>query len=145
MPKQNRPLVRDGRLQQKKKRTDRSYLRSSPAAPAPVPGTPAASEEGALDPAEEASRDAVATAPAETAPVAAPREAPAPALRPSAPSRLPTSVRAIQQQGVRRRREFDVHELAVRDTQYAIHELRRIAILATMVIITLVVLGLLLR
>ena len=69
--------------------------------------------------------------------------APSPA-RP-APSRVPTSVRAIQQQGVRKRREFDVQSLAVRDTQYAIHELRRIAILATMVVVTLIVLGIVLR
>ena len=71
--------------------------------------------------------------------------------RPAAPSpvrpasRVPTSVRAIQQQGVRKRREFDVQSLAVRDTQYAIHELRRIAILATMVVVTLIVLGIVLR
>jgi hypothetical protein len=60
-------------------------------------------------------------------------------------NRLPTAVRAIQQQGVRKRREFDVGALAVRDTQYAYHELRRIAILSTMVIITLVVLWIVLR
>ena len=69
--------------------------------------------------------------------------APAPA-RP-APTRVPTSVRAMQQQGVRKRREFDVQSLAVRDTQYAIHELRRIAILAAMIVVTLIVLGFVLR
>ncbi|HXK33470.1 MAG TPA: hypothetical protein VNM91_05585, partial [Dehalococcoidia bacterium] len=29
MPRQNRPVVRDGRLQPKRKRTDRSYLRTA--------------------------------------------------------------------------------------------------------------------
>jgi hypothetical protein len=58
---------------------------------------------------------------------------------------LPTNVRAIQQQGVRRRREVDLHALAVADTRYALHELRRIAILTTMVVVTLIVLGIVLR
>jgi hypothetical protein len=35
--------------------------------------------------------------------------------------------------------------MAVRDTRYAMHELRRIAILATLVIITLIVLAIVLR
>jgi hypothetical protein len=86
----------------------------------------------------------------EAAPVGLPPVAaaqPAAAIAPTrAPStRLPTAVRAIQQQGVRKRREFDIEALAVRDTQYAIHELRRIAVLATMVIITLIVLWVVLR
>ncbi len=59
--------------------------------------------------------------------------------------RLPTTVRAIQQQGVRKRREFDVQALALRDSSYALHELRRIFILASMVVITLVVLWFVLR
>jgi hypothetical protein len=46
---------------------------------------------------------------------------------------------------VRRRREVDLHALAVADTKYAFHELRRIAILAVMVVATLVVLGIVLR
>ena len=51
----------------------------------------------------------------------------------------------MQQQGVRKRREVDVQSLAVRDTQYAMHELRRIAILAAMIVVTLIVLGFVLR
>ena len=46
---------------------------------------------------------------------------------------------------MRRRRELDVHALAERDTRYAMHELRRILILATMVVVTLVVLAIVLR
>jgi hypothetical protein len=73
-------------------------------------------------------------------------DAPAVAAATSAiPGRLPSNVRAIQHQGVRRRRELDLHALAVADTKYAIHELRRIAVLAAMVVVTLVVLGIVLR
>ena len=61
------------------------------------------------------------------------------------PARLPQSVRAMQQQGVRKRRELDLDALARSDTQYAMHELRRIAILATAVIVTLIVLSIVLR
>jgi hypothetical protein len=81
-------------------------------------------------------------------PVAAfsPPAAEAPAPAPARTSgKLPTAIRAIQQQGVRKRRDVDVQALAVRDTKYALHELRRIAILATMVVVTLVVLGIVLR
>ncbi len=155
MPKQNRPLVRDGRLQVKKKRTDRRYLR------------PDASTAEMAVAEEEVVEDEVATGASvggealpgasmrDTAPIdphrafAPPQPAPPPAPAPTAAAgsttRLPTAVRAIQQQGVRRRREVDVHALAVRDTQYAFHELRRIAVLATMVIITLVLLWVFLR
>jgi len=131
LPKQNRPFVRDGRLQAKKKRTDRSYLRPA-AAPAPPPA-----EE--LEVAEEESAEApepmpvAATAPAHTA------------ARPRPAGRVPAAVRAIQQQGVRKRGELDLHELAVADTRYAIHELRRIAIFAALVITTIVVLAIVLR
>ena len=121
MPKQNRPLVRDGRIQTKK-RTDRSYLR---------PGAePAANPDGSADPAGEPDEvaEVIATA-AESVP----------------PSRLPSAVRAMQQQGVRKRRELDLHALALSDTRYALHELRRIAVLATMVVVTLIVLGIVLR
>ena len=160
MPKQNRPLVRDGRLQAKKKRTDRSYLRPGPPERAAQTDEPSAPPEevGAapVAPVVEANA-AETTAPAE--PVTPPaRETARPAARtatqtrPAAPStprpapaRVPTSVRAMQQQGVRKRREFDVQSLAVRDTQYAIHELRRIAILAAMIVVTLIVLGFVLR
>ncbi len=145
MPKQNRPLVRDGRLQAKKKRTDRSYLRPEPAQPAPEPA-----------PVEEEVPDASDVVRAAARAAAEPEAAPAPPPPPveSAPNvpfkrtpsgKLPTAVRAIQQQGVRKRREFDIRALAIRDTNYAKHELRRIAILATMVVVTLVVLTFVLR
>lgn len=122
MPKQNRPLVRDGRIQTKK-RTDRSYLRTSAA---PQPSEEPVAEEPAGEPDEVAEVIAKAT---QSLP----------------PSRLPAAARAMQQQGARRRREFDLEALAISDTRYAIHELRRIAILATMVVVTLVVLGFVLR
>lgn len=131
MPKQNRPLVRDGRIQTKK-RTDRSYLRP-PAAPAPAAPPADAAEPDAL-----AEPDAVAEILATAAPAVA-------AATAAIPGRLPAAVRAIQQQGVRKRREVDLHALAVNDTRYAMHELRRIAVLAAMVVITLIVLGIVLR
>ena len=121
MPKQNRPLVRDGRIKTKK-RTDRSYLR--PAAPPAAPAEPVEEPAGEPDEAAEVIANATASMSA---------------------SRLPSAVRAMQQQGVRRRRELDLEALAVSDTKYALHELRRIAVLATMVIVTLVVLGIVLR
>ena len=119
MPKPNRPLVRDGRLQAKKKRTDRSYLR-----PGGTPEEAVATEDEAPDEGvAEAVADALtaaempASAPVEPhaafepAPAAAPRAAvPAPSVAstrtPS--SKLPTAVRAIQQQGVRKRREVEI-------------------------------------
>ena len=61
------------------------------------------------------------------------------------PGRASGSVRAMQQQGVRHRRELDVNELAMRDTHYAMHELRRIAVLTALVIIALIVLTIVLR
>lgn len=154
MPKQNRPLVRDGRLQAaKKKRTDRSYLggagtpTDAPAAPAEEPVVEAAGapeEVGvSIDEVMPAGGPAPAAAQPAAAPAAAPTAAAPTAARPA--GRLPTSVRALQQQGIRRRRELDVDALAERDTRYAIHELRRILILATMVIVTLIVLGVVLR
>jgi hypothetical protein len=151
LPKQNRPLVRDGRLQAKKKRTDRSYLRPAPTQTA-VERAPVeeAEQPDASDVVRAAARAAVepeaALTPAEPrpAPKAAPRTEAVP-LKRTPSGKLPTAVRAIQQQGVRKRREFDVKALALRDTRYAIHEIRRIAILATMVVITLVVLTYVLR
>jgi outer membrane biosynthesis protein TonB len=134
VPRQNRPFVRDGRLQAKKKRTDRSYLRSS-AAPAPQP------VEEELEVTEEESAEAP-----EPMPVAAAVAEPAHTrAEPRPVQRVPAAVRAIQQQGVRKRGEIDLHELAVADTRYALHELRRIAILATLVIITIIVLAIVLR
>ncbi len=145
MPKQNRPLVRDGKIQPRQKRTDRSYLGGD---------TPARADDTAPVDDEAVAAEVAEAAPPETplpvdpgAAFAAPQAAapaPLPArLTPS--SKLPTAVRAIQQQGVRKRREFDVQALAVRDTQYAIHELRRIAVLASGVVITLIVLTFVLR
>lgn len=130
MPKQNRSLVRDGRIQAPKKRTDRSYLR-----PGGAPETaPAEDEPTALDEAASSSEQATSFAPSRT---------PAAAAVPI--GKLPTTVRAIQQQGVRKRRNVDLAALARRDTSYAYHELRRIAVLATMVIVTLVILWFVLR
>lgn len=145
MPKQNRPLVRDGRLQAKKKRTDRSYLGRN-AAPTAVADTPVA--EPVADDAAEAAADAATPATPVEAAAGAAGAASGERPRPAAGTpggRLPTTVRAMQQQGVRKRREFDVQALAVRDTAYALHELRRIFILALMVVITLVVLWFVLR
>lgn len=136
MPKQNRPVVREGRLQPGKKRTDRTYLRPG-APPATTPAEPAPAEQSAADePISEP--DVVADILVEEAPAAA-------AATSAVPGRLPSNVRALQHQGVRRRREVDLHALAVADTKYALHELRRIAILAVIVVATLIVLGVVLR
>ena len=143
MPKQNRPLVRDGRIQPKKKRTDRSYLRAeTEAVEAPAP--PEEDVPDASDVVRAAAMAAAADPIAAFTPPPADAEAAVPPKRTPA-GKLPTTVRAIQQQGVRKRREFDVRALAIRDTNYAMHELRRIAILATMVVVTLVVLTFVLR
>ncbi len=135
MPKQNRSLVKDGRIQPPKKRTDRSYLRPDADA---THIAPPAREEMIVDEPVSANEPIAAFAPP-----TATASFPAPA-RASA-GRLPTTVRAIQQQGVRKRRDVDLSALARRDTSYAYHELRRIAVLATMVIVTLVVLWFVLR
>jgi hypothetical protein len=121
VPKQNRPPVRDGRIQGRK-RTDRSYLRPS-ATPAPA-GEPAPDEPGEPDEVAEIIAESAASV---------------------AQSRLPQAVRAMQQQGVRKRREIDLDALAVADTKYALHEIRRIAILTALVIASLIVLGIVLR
>lgn len=141
MPKSNRPLVRDGRIQAPKKRTDRSYLRPTSDAPsaAPVP-----EDDATLDEIGDAP-EALATVAAPTAAFAPPAAANAPAAPRQVPNKLPTTVRAIQQQGVRKRGDVDLSALAKRDTAYAYHELRRISVLATMVIVTLVVLWVVLR
>ena len=135
MPKQNRPLVRDGRIQPKK-RTDRSYLRPGAAPTDAAPTDASEVDAGELE--SSSGPNAVAEILARTAPAVA-------AATAAIPGRLPTSVRAIQQQGVRKRRDIDLNALAVNDTKYALHELRRIAVLATMVVVTLVVLGIVLR
>jgi hypothetical protein len=124
VPKQNRPLVRDGRIQAKK-RTDRSYLRPS--------GTPASAE-----PSSEEIDEAFGE-PDEVAEVIETATADVP------PARLPPAARAIQQQGMRKRREIDLEALAKADTTYALHEMRRIAVLTAMVLVTLIVLGIVLR
>jgi hypothetical protein len=152
LPKQNRPAIRDGRIQAKKKRTDRSYLR--PAAAPSVPEEPAEllednDERDAAEVVRAAVEAAEPTTPAEPATAfsapAAPAPAPPAAGRPVSPGKLPTTVRAIQQQGVRKRREVNIQALQRRDSDYAIHEFRRIAVLAVMVVITLVVLTFVLR
>jgi hypothetical protein len=135
LPRQNRPLVRDGRLQVKKKRTDRSYLGGAAGPTEP----PAVEPEESLDSGPSGADENAAAA------TLAAQPAPSTPARAAAPTRLPTSVRALQQQGVRRRRELDVDALAERDTAYAFHELRRILILATIVVFTLIVLGIVLR
>jgi hypothetical protein len=145
LPKQNRPLVRDGRIQPKKKRTDRSYLRAEPQG-AEIAEAPIEDETVETMDASDVVRAAAMAAAAD--PVAAltpPEPEAAVPFKRTSSGKLPTTVRAIQQQGVRKRREFDVKALAIRDTKYAMHELRRIAILATMVVVTLVVLTFVLR
>ncbi len=141
MPKQNRSLVRDGRIQAPKKRTDRSYLR-------PSSGTTEVSpvDDAELDEATEIADAAITAVPSKqpTAAFAPPMPKPA-AAGPAPTGKLPTTVRAIQQQGVRKRRDVDLGALARRDTSYAYHELRRISVLATMVVVSLIVLWFVLR
>ena len=139
MPKQNRSLVRDGRIQAPKKRTDRSYLRPGSGATEIV-----STDDAEMDESSDAPETPVATeASMEPAAAFAP---PAPKPVAAAPvGKLPTTVRAMQQQGVRKRRDVDLGALARRDTSYAYHELRRIGVLATMVIVSLVVLWFVLR
>ncbi|HEX5480319.1 MAG TPA: hypothetical protein VFY79_11440 [Dehalococcoidia bacterium] len=175
MPKQNRPLVRDGRIQARKKRTDRSYLGSNGGATGVaedveaeenLPEAPAVEEAAAVrEPAPPTDEAPDAAAP-DAGPPATPEPAPTPAPAPVSSStaapggvngagastngaatagRLTGTARALQQQGVRKRREFDVDALAVRDSKYAMHEIRRIGTLAVMVIVTLIVLSLVLR
>jgi hypothetical protein len=151
VPKQNRAYVRDGRLQVKKKRTDRSYLGAQPAAPATV--EEAAPDQAVPDgtaPGETTNLEAATTA-STAAAVAEPVETevdPAPAAQPAEftpQGRQQGAARALQQQGVRKRGELDVQTLAERDTKYAIHELRRILVLTALIIATLIVLAIVLR
>lgn len=132
MPRQNRPLVRDGRLQSKKRRTNRSYLTREQAA--------AADEET-----REETADGVAAPVADDAATAEAERVSPPAATAVRPARMPGSVRAMQQQGVRKRRDVNAHALMVRDSKYALHELRRIFILTVLVVVTLVVLAFVLR
>jgi hypothetical protein len=157
----NRTVVKDGRLQVKKKRTDRSYLQPEPpAAPATeadpvdelVPSADAALTESAAPAAPEPAAEAPPEDPAAAftpPPPAPPPVQPAPIAPPAtavaATAPLTGAARALQQQGVRKRREVDLDELARRDSSYAMHELRRIAILTAMVVLTLVVLAIVLR
>ncbi len=137
MPK--RDIVRDGRIQAPKKRTDRSYLRAAApsAAPSAPPITADADEMDELAETDAALEAEIteANAPVVTDTTASQRAAAAIATRQVG------AARAIQQQGVRKRRELDVAALAQRDTTYAMHELRRIAIFASLVFITLVILA----
>lgn len=145
MPSQNRPVVKDGRLVVKK-RTDRSYLKptAEPESDTTLPETAAE----AAPVADETMPDATTTASAAFAtPKAAPETA-APAAPPApSPPSAPKSAtaRALEQQGVRKRREVDLDAVAKRDSSYAMHELRRIAILTAIVIVALVILTLTLR
>ncbi len=141
MPKSNRPLVRDGRIQAPKKRTDRSYLRPTSDAPG---AAPAPEDDATLDEIDDAP-EALATVATATAAFAPPAVAKVAAAPKQVSTKLPTTVRAIQQQGVRKRGDVDLSALATRDTSYAYHELRRITVLATMVIVTLIVLWVVLR
>lgn len=141
MPNKNRPLVRDGRIQAPKKRTDRSYLRLG--APAPTPEENA--EDARLDAEDAVENELPAAEPMPEVAAVAPTATSVASSSRRVPGRAVGSVRAMQQQGVRHRRELDGNELAVRDTRYAIHELRRIAVLAALVIITLIVLTIVLR
>jgi hypothetical protein len=146
VPKQNRPLVRGGRLQAKKKRTDRSYLRPADASAEPEATTAEEDTRDASDvvrAAVQASEPSMPTEPTEA--FNAPTAVAAPVQQSVAGARLPTTVRALQQQGVRKRREFDIQALQRRDSEYAVHELRRIFVLAAMVVITLIVLTIVLR
>jgi hypothetical protein len=141
VPKQNRPIVRDGRLQVQK-RTDRSYLNSPSTAPSQLKTEADEPDETLVNPEDlpeesGAEPDAVADVIEDVVEAQ-------PAAMPSA-ARLPASVRALQQQGVRKRREVDVDELARADTRYALHELRRICILAALIIISLIVAAFVLR
>lgn len=139
-------LVRDGRLQTPKKRTDRSYLSSSGAATAPVaePEASEAATDAAMDDAI-ATAAAVSAAPAvAAAPAAASASASASATAAAQAKRAAGAARALEQQGVRKRRELDVEALAKRDSDYAKHELRRIAIFAGIIFATLIVLAIVL-
>lgn len=132
LPKQNRPLVRDGRLQAPKKRTDRSYLGAPPPATSDEPSEQGASQAGAPpmnDP------TAAFQAPAEVVSSAGTHAVPA-----SRPPIATTDAAAR-----RRRRDVDPEQLLAQDSGYAMHELRRIAVLAAMVVGTLVALGIFMR
>jgi len=142
LPRQDRPVVRGGRLQAKKKRTDRSYLQGGTPAAEPQITEEPAPEEAVAEVAPAAPTDPIAAfapPPAPTAPAPPRASAPAPATRATG------VVRALQQQGIRKRSDVDLQALGRRDTSYAMHELRRIGVLAVMVVTTLIVLGVVLR
>ncbi len=142
LPKQNRPVVKDGRIQPPKKRTDRSYLGAGPAV-----SDPGSSDVPVVDIADAVAMSSdPATAFAAPAPAATKETSVAkPPMRAPAPVPAVGAARALQQQGVQKRRGIDLNALARRDTSYALHELRRIGVLTAMVITTLVVLGVVLR
>jgi hypothetical protein len=129
LPKQSKPVVRDGRLQAPKKRTDRSYLGTTPAPEIAPPE--AASPEPTTNPV------AAFEAPAAVATSPTPRVATAPVAPPAA--------QVASAPAARRRREVDPDELLAQDSSYAIHELRRIGITAAIILGTLIGLGVFMR
>ncbi len=144
MPSQNRPVVKDGRLVVKK-RTDRSYLKPTTE---PENASAPSEAESAATAAPTADETVPVTTSAATAAFAAPEATPAapPALTPAvAAAPKSATARALEQQGVRKRREVDLDAVAKRDSDYAMHELRRIAILTALVVVALVILTLTLR
>lgn len=129
LSKQNKPVVRDGRLQAPKRRTDRSYLGTAPSSPVAEPDSPTPVQ--TADPAV-AFQSPVPTATAPSAPAAATAvAAPAPATAPAA--------------AARRRREVDPEELLAQDSTYAMHELRRVGVIAALILGTLIGLGVFMR
>jgi hypothetical protein len=141
LSKQNRPVIRDGRLQVKKKRTDRSYLSGGTAAVSDQPDE----QELATPPPEAEAPAAVAAARVPATPSKPVQAAAAATPSAGAAVRASGAARALQQQGVQKRRVVDTEALARRDTRYALHELRRIGILTVLVITSLVVAAITLR
>ena len=137
--------MKDGRLVVKK-RTDRSYLNPSTTeaegASAPPEAEPGAASAPATDETSPVATSAATGAFVASGATHVAAPAPVPAAAP-----LPKSAtaRALEQQGVRKRREVDRDAVAKRDSSYAMHELRRIAVLTAFVIVALVVLTLTLR
>lgn len=129
LPKQNKPVVRDGRLQAPKKRTDRSYLGTTSSPPVAEPELP--------------------TSVQTNNPVAAFEAPPAMAAAPAVPARATHAVAPVSAAAPavasRRRREVDPDELLAQDSSYAIHELRRIGVIAALILGTLIALGVFMR
>jgi hypothetical protein len=125
------------------KRTDRSYLRpTSKPAPEQLQTEADEPDETLVNPAD--LPEEIGAEPDIVADTIEDVVEESPAAMASA-ARLPSGVRALQQQGVRRRREVDVDELARADTRYAMHELRRIAIITVVIVVALIVAAIVLR